>query len=148
MTIKIHSVIDAVTGLTYTGINCKNFDKIPLGMVEKSLPLFFPDPENILTEPEFTPVTYGTTNRAWDGHYTLNFLLVNSVVGTGRTDKITQIAEAYDNAFAICDKLMATEPLNGAVEFIPGVDKAITLDYSGMKFIAIPVTVKVTEIVQ
>jgi len=116
MALAIATVVDAISGLTVTGLTIKDMDQIP-GAAEMRSATLLPLPD-FLTNYEFERNSVGGGSIAkMTVYYQLNYRLLYKPAGAGRA------IEYFDNMVSmvglIMDAVMAIDTMSGTVDITP-----------------------------
>ena len=145
----IATITNSIAAVSVSGLTIKDIDEIPQSANNRDCPLLVPDPDNFVTGFNANPDTFGAgSNRKWTVGYTLNYLLLYAVVGSGRTTVLEKYSGMVSMAFAFYDALFAVSDLTGSVDFEPGsVNRFDIVTLAGASFHSCGVSLNVKEFV-
>lgn len=149
MTLAIATVVSSIAALSVTGVTIKDEDNIPEQVFDRDCPIFYPEPVDFVTGFEVERNSYGSAAQSKKtARYTLNYTFAYIPVGSGRLG-LEQYGDMIDKAFAIIDKLIASDDLTGSVEFTPQdtVSFGVVLDPAGNAFQGCRILLRVTEFI-
>jgi len=115
--IKLATVADSISKLSLTGVTIKDLDEIPTEILGRDVPMIIPVPNGFVTGMTPERVTLGSGASAkWDVKYQLNYRLLHSEIGTGRTSIFDTYAAMVTKAVAFVDLIMTNDAITGAVD--------------------------------
>ena len=146
MTLAITTITNSIAALTITGVTIKDIDEIPQGVMDRDCPMLVPNPDNFINS--FAAVADSLDKTKWTVTYTLNYLLLYAMVGSGRTTTMEKFSGMVSKAFAFIDAVAAASVLTGSVDWSPGVvDNFDIVTIGQNSFHSCRVTLEITELV-
>lgn len=146
MSLAITTITDSISKLTVTGLTIKDIDEIPQGLLDRDCPILTPNPDNYVTS--FKAVADSLDKNKWTVSYTLNYLLLYAVVGSGRTTVLEKFSGMVSMAFKFIDAVAAAMTLSGAVDWAPDkVDNFEIVTIGQKSYHACRVSIDIVELV-
>ena len=146
MSLAITTITNSIAALSINGLTIKDVDEIPQGLVDRDCPILIPDPDNFVSGFSVTPDTLNKSK--WTAEYTLNYLLLYAIVGSGRTTSMEKFSGMVSKAFAFIDAVAASATLTGAVDWEPGtVDNFGVVTIGENSFHSCHVSISITELI-
>lgn len=150
MTIAFTTITNSIAALSITGaqtINIRDIDEIPDAVEARDCPILFPDPTNFITN--FTPVRKsfgGGTVAKFDIQYNMNYLFLQTAVGSGR-GLFDVMDDMLDNIAAIFDAIIDNNLVTGLVDMTPSgiAEFGPVRDPAGNDFLGTNVIIQILE---
>lgn len=144
MTIGLTTIADSISKISVSGLTIKDIDQIPQMINPVDCPILMPDPDTYVgfaIEPD-------TMNKSkWTIKYKLNYILVHSLAGSGRTNVLENFSAMIAKATAIIDAVVALTSLTGAVDWDATVGDPFILDWNNTQFNACRMVINAVEFV-
>ena len=148
MTIKLSTIANSITRITVTGLTIKDIDEIPQGLLNRDCPALIPNPDNYVNNFSVQVDSFGTgSQRKMTITYQLNYMLLYSEVGTGRTTTLEMYSGMLAKACAFLDAFYALDNLTGAVDFDAELGDPAIREINQKNFHSIDIRLVVKEFV-
>lgn len=148
MTIKLSTIANSITGISVTGLTIKDIDEIPQGLLNRDCPVLIPNPENYVSNFSVQVDSFGTgSQRKMTITYQLNYMLLYSEVGVGRTTTLETYSGMLTKACSFLDAFYALDDLTGAVDFDAYLGDPAIREISQKNFHSIDIRLVVKEFV-
>ena len=148
MTIKLSTIANSITGITVTGLTIKDIDEIPQGLLNRDCPVLIPNPENYVSNFSVQVDSFGTgSQRKMTLTYQLNYILLYSEVGVGRTTTLEMYSGMLTKACTFLDAFYALDNLTGAVDFDAELGDPAIREINQKNFHSIDIRLVVREFV-
>ena len=146
MSLAIATVTDSISKLSVTGLTIKDIDEIPQNVMDRDCPMLVPNPDNFILA--FNAKDDSLDKTRWTVTYTLNYLLLYAIVGSGRTTTMEKFSGMVSKAFAFIDAIAAASTLTGSVDWSPGaVDSFDIVTIGENSYHSCRVTIEITEFI-
>ena len=148
MALAIATVTASIAGLSVSGVTFCDTSAIPPNVGDTRKQVFFPEPENFITDFSMKRDSTGMSNAKMTVQYTLNYTYWHVSLGGGRTG-----LDEYDTLVArwaaIVDAILASDTLSGCVDFeVPHVSEfGVVPDPSGNLGLGFRFPIRITEFV-
>lgn len=148
MTIALITVADSISKITVSGLTIKDVNEIPTGLTQRFCPVLIPNPENYVSNVDVAVDSFGTgTSRKMTLAYSLNYLMIHSEVGAGRTAILDAYSGMLTKACAFLDAFYALDDLTGAVDFHAELGAPQITDVGGVQFHSIAIRLMIKEFI-
>lgn len=146
-TLNILTVADSISKLVVSGLTIKDADEIPAALEGRDCPVMFLDPDNPISFDPVDVISFGGLSAKMDAHYTLNYILVYSLAGAGRTNKLEKFAGMLGLAADVVEAIMGASAITGAVNWNASIGNAAVLTWGDKSFDSISISISITEFV-
>jgi hypothetical protein len=149
ITMGYSTVADSISGLSIAGITVKDISAIPEA-VQRLTPILFPQPTDFITGMEIKRQSYGGAGTpAMDMTYTLNYVFLQSEVGSGR-GLFSVYPALISNIAKIVKAILENDNITGAVDMeMPSVTTIGSItDPAGNEYWGALFALKITEQIQ
>lgn len=148
MSIALATIADSITGITVSGLTIKDVDQIPTAINQRECPLLIPNPENYISNCIIGVDSFGSgTSRKMTLTYNLNYILIYSTVGAGRTHVIDAYSGMLAKAVAFLDAFYVLEGLTGSVDFEAELGNPAITTVGEIDFHSIGITIMIKEFI-
>lgn len=145
--LQILTVADSISKLAVTGLTIKDIDEIPIALEGRDCPVMFLDLNNPFTFNEITFESFGGSIAKKNANYTLNYLLVYGLAGSGSTKVLENFAGMIGLAADVVERVVDLDTLTGAVEWSASIGDTAVLDWNGKSFNSVQIRISITEFV-
>ncbi len=119
MALKIHTVATSISNVAVSGVRMRDLTEIPWNLAASNVPIFFPRPNNFITDISIERDSMGTPAQAAKTFfYTLNYVYIYKAVGATRgysffQDMVKQVADIWD-------AIVLNDDMSGPIDINPG----------------------------
>ena len=149
MALAIKTICTNIAAISVNGVTLKDYDEIPIEVIDRDCPVFFPEPINYVTDLSVVRDAFGSAAQSKKtAQYTLNYTFCHHKIGSER-NSLEQYDNMVDKAFAILDAIIAPDDLGGTVQFEPQDVEGfgVVLDPAGSAFNGCRIQVRITEFI-
>lgn len=139
ITINFITIADSLAGLQIDGVNVLGLDQIPENALP-IVPVFFPRPEDFITDMTFERVSFGADNVAkMNLNYVLNYRFLHAPVGAGGgllaayNGLITNLAEILKAIFSDSNPADAVDMTLQGISNIGPLEDPAGNEYHGVE---------------
>lgn len=148
MSISLIAVADSISKVSVAGLTIMDVDEIPTGLTQRFCPALIPNPENYVSNVDASVDSFGTgASRKMTLSYWLNYLLIYSEVGAGRTATLEAYSGMLSKVCAFLDAFYALDSLTGAVDFHAELGSPQITEVGSVDFHSIAVRLMIKEFI-
>lgn len=115
VSVSLATVADSIAGLSISGVNVRDIDKIP-DNASMLTPLLIPQPNGFVTDIAPTFESFGSNAaQKMNLAYTLNYVFLHSQVGSG-ISAYSAYADLIADFVTIVNAVMSNDRISGAVD--------------------------------
>lgn len=144
MAIGLVTIADSISNISVSGLTIKDIDQIPQVITQRDCPMLMPDPDNYIG---FSIAPDVLSKTKWTIHYKLNYILVHSVVGAGRTTVLDNYSAMITKVMAVIDAVIGLTSLTGAVDWDATAGDPFILDWNNTQYNACRIVINAVEFI-
>jgi hypothetical protein len=119
MALAVTTVATSIAALSVSGVTMKDLDAIPEAVLNRDCPIFYPKPENFMTNLRVEILSFGTGSSAKKNvTYQLNYMYLHSELGAGRS-LLDVYPDVVAKAALIIDAFLGDDALTGTIDIKP-----------------------------